>query len=163
MLIKTCHAIDTYYDYNKIFRPVDHIEARIKQLTSLFSSNTIGIHVRRTDHTIAIKESSDDYFFHLMDSELASNPQTNFYLATDDDTVKRKMEEKYGNKIITIHNAPLCRSSVKGMQHARGRFILPEPNTEAYRFLRFLIFRDCCRNRKNKINDCRPIPREPTK
>ena len=93
-LIKTCYAIGTYYDYNKIFRPIEHIDIHIKQLTSLFSSNTIGVHVRRTDHTISIKESSDDSFFRLMDSELATHPQTNFYLATDDDNVKRKMEEK---------------------------------------------------------------------
>ena len=117
-LIKTCYAIGTYYDYNKIFRPIEHIDIHIKQLTSLFSSNTIGVHVRRTDHTISIKESSDDSFFRLMDSELATHPQTNFYLATDDDNVKRKMEEKYGNKIITTHNTPLCRNSVEGMQHA---------------------------------------------
>ncbi len=119
LLVKTCYPVGaSYCDYDRLFRPAEAVDARIRRIAAGFSPDTVGVHVRRTDNAVAKKESPDGYFFRMMDAELSARPRTNFYLATDDEAVKRGMEERYGDKIMTVRDAPLCRNSLEGMRQA---------------------------------------------
>ena len=118
VLVKTCYPIAPAYDYNRIFHPSEDIERRIRQITASFPYHTVGVHVRRTDNTTAIQLSPDDYFFRKMDEEVEAQPQTRFYLASDDESVKEKMQARYGQRIIMSNDIPLRRDTVEGMQYA---------------------------------------------
>ena len=67
-----------------------------------FNNNTIGLHIRRTDHNVYKSKSKfhsdDNTFFNLMDNEINLNKNTNFFLATDNSSTqilyKKKVWEK---------------------------------------------------------------------
>ena len=80
----------------------------------MFTINTIGLHVRRTDNKLSIKNNPISKYQEYVKYELKKNDDTNFYLATDDDKVKSFFRKEYGDKIITI-DIDLLRSSKEGM------------------------------------------------
>ena len=53
----------------------------------------------------------------MMQQEIENNCTTNFFLATDDEDVKREMICRFGNKIISC-NDNASRNSVEGMKFA---------------------------------------------
>jgi hypothetical protein len=115
--ITTPHSLCQHYSLNEIFKPIDKIKSSISNITDKFSSNVIGIHIRRTDNKQAIDKNSLEDFYNRMDIEIIENPNIKFYLATDSISVKEEMIAKYKEKIIS-YNASLSRDSVKGMQDA---------------------------------------------
>lgn len=101
----------------RYFRPVEAIERRIKETTDLFAPHTIGVHIRRTDHKDAIKDSPTELFLHRMDEEIARDGDCKFYIATDDEQLKHLIADRYGKRIITC-DRELSRHTVSGMQDA---------------------------------------------
>lgn len=99
------------------FKPTDEIECKINEICKKYSSNTIGIHIRRTDNKHAIKNSPIERFITLIDNELKENPNTIFYLATDEVSIKKEMQELFPNKIIT-QERELKRNTTNGMKDA---------------------------------------------
>lgn len=75
----------------------------------------VGIHIRRTDHTISIENSPLEKFIEFMDQQ---EEGTYFYLATDEESTRQKLESRY-NVIprITYSNQATRRSS-DGMKDA---------------------------------------------
>lgn len=102
---------------SKYFVPVRTIQNMISKVTQKFSAHTVGVHVRRTDNAEAIKNNPLDKYFNLMDEEIKTNPETTFYIASDDAEVKNDMLKKYGDRII-IEEWDLSRNTLRGMQHA---------------------------------------------
>ncbi len=100
-----------------LFRPTSELQQRIDQVTAQFTPRTIGIHLRRTDHTFSLQESPLYLFEQTIESEIAQDANVNFYLATDSEEDKRHLRERYGNRILT-YNCPLTRGSLQGMQAA---------------------------------------------
>lgn len=101
----------------RYFKPVEPIERRIRETTDLFAPHTIGVHIRRTDNKDAIKDSPTEMFLQRMDEEIARDGDCKFYLATDDEQLKRFIVDRYGKRIITCERE-LSRSTVSGMQDA---------------------------------------------
>lgn len=99
------------------FKPIDKLQLEIDKTVSLFSKETIGIHIRRTDNVKAIEESPIHRFEQYMEEKLSSNPECMFYLASDDDNVKSHFISKFGENIISRHNV-LDRTSKEGMREA---------------------------------------------
>lgn len=60
----------------------------------------IGVHIRRTDHGTAIKESSTNAFIHKMDEIVRKQTAMKFFLATDDKKEEEILQKIYGDKIV---------------------------------------------------------------
>ena len=100
-----------------VFIPKDDIQCRIDSITRDWNGKVIGLHIRRTDNIVSIKESPLAHFLEVINKETAQDAETRFYLATDDEEVKDKICSLYGDRIITT---PLCleRNSLQGMKDA---------------------------------------------
>lgn len=75
----------------------------------------VSVHIRRTDHVVAIANSKTDDFVEKMQEELDRNPDTRFFLATDDMTEEERIISIFGDRIIVQKNKDLRRSSLEGM------------------------------------------------
>lgn len=111
------YSISKHYPINDIFKPRPELMLRINELTSGFSNNTVGVHIRRGDNILAIAKNSIDDFFCLMDRKIMNNNDVNFYLATDSDEVRVLAIKRYGNRILH-NNSVLSRKSLEGMKDA---------------------------------------------
>lgn len=54
-----------------VFKPLQRVNTMILKETEIFDAHTIGIHIRRTDHRIAIKNSPIELFEQKIEEELA--------------------------------------------------------------------------------------------
>jgi len=85
-----------------------------ESILSPAGQNIIGVHIRRTDNRLA-KQSKTECFVERMEEEIQNNPGVCFYLATDDWDEQRRMQERFGSRILTQQNKILERSSKAGM------------------------------------------------
>ena len=89
----------------KEWRPVASIRAKVERLAANFGPHTVGVHVRRGDawdgpRASGFRRSSDDAFFARMDAVLATEPRTNFFLATDSASTEERFHERYREAVI---------------------------------------------------------------
>ena len=94
--------------------PREDIMSRINTLTAQFSENTIGVHIRRTDHIKAMAACSVDDYEAEMERLTTADTNVKFFLATDDAAVKQRLETKFAGRIIT-QQTRLSRSDSEGM------------------------------------------------
>ncbi len=104
-------------DYH-LFVPVPELQKRIDQMTAQFGSSCAGVHIRRTDNQPAIGKSSTDAFIDAMKRELKADPDTRFYLATDDMEEEARLRSAFPGRILSNQKRCLQRDSVQGMQDA---------------------------------------------
>ena len=100
------------------FTAHDFVNSKIEDISNTFTAFTIGLHIRRTDHVGAIKNSPLSLFIEKMNEEIAINNKTNFFLATDDKETERELLRLFGNRIIVNQDKAFDRSSEKGVQDA---------------------------------------------
>lgn len=108
---------DITHSVHEFFVPQPQIQEKINSITACYTSNTIGVHIRRTDNVLAIKENPIEKYHHMISQELNTNPETRFYIATDDETTKEELTQIFGDRIITRKNV-LNRNTSEGMQEA---------------------------------------------
>ncbi len=101
----------------EIFKPKPFIQNMIREETKTFDQFTIGIHIRRTDHRIAIKNSPIEFFEKNIEAEISKNDRMNFYLASDCADSKMKLKDKYGDRLQTNFESG-DRTSLQGMYRA---------------------------------------------
>lgn len=104
-------------DYH-LFRPTKVLQERIDEMTANFGPSCVGVHIRRTDNQPAIGKSSTDAFLKSMERELLSDPDTCFYLATDDMSEEAVLRQAFPGRILSNQNRCLARDSVEGMHDA---------------------------------------------
>jgi hypothetical protein len=97
--------------------PVPALAKRIEQERTLLDSNTVGVHIRRTDHVIIMAQSPVDAFCQAMYRELDSHPQANFFLATDCEQTESELQAEFGGQLRT-RNRAWGRDSVSGLEDA---------------------------------------------
>lgn len=83
--------------------------------TVILIINVIGVHIRRTDHDVAIKNSKTDSFIYKMKQCIAERPQICFFVATDDIQEEKNLCEVFGDRIIVQKNKVWGRDSKEGM------------------------------------------------
>lgn len=105
-------------EYFQLFRPAPELKKRIDQATRRFDQNTVSVHIRRTDQINSIACSKTENFIELMKQELAENPNTNFFLATDDRDEEKLLRQTFPGRIISNENRTLRRDSIDGMYDA---------------------------------------------
>lgn len=102
----------------EIFRPTEELAGRIQAVTALWNGNRVlGIHVRRTDNVQAIRMSPLENYYKAMEREIARCSDVCFYVASDDERVKKEIKDRYGSRIITSE-LTLERDSTEGMKDA---------------------------------------------
>lgn len=105
------------HDYTP-FVPAKEIANQIQKKQSELGAHAVGVHIRRTDNKPAIGKSSTDAFIKSMTDTLTADPDTMFYLATDDLTEEKNLREVFPGKIISNQNRDLSRDSIAGIQDA---------------------------------------------
>lgn len=104
-------------DYH-LFVPIQKIRERILDITKNFGSHAVGVHIRRTDHTWAINNSSSKSFSLAIAEELKKQTDSVFYVATDDAGEEAALKKEFPDKILSNPNKTLSRNSVEGIQDA---------------------------------------------
>lgn len=116
--IETQHR---FYSSGKDFQnfvPVKSIQERVDEIARFFSAHTIGVHIRRTDNQKSIDYSPLHLFIESMNKAILEYPDTNFFLATDSLVEEKKLEEKFGEKILVQKNKRLDRNDPLAIQDA---------------------------------------------
>jgi len=102
-------------EFLNLLLPVRSIQKRIDEQTNLLSPHTIGVHIRRADLAHFIEPQSPlSAFIEKMKQEIAANPETDFYVASDSPEEKKKLTDTFGNRIITVENN-LKRNTKEGI------------------------------------------------
>jgi hypothetical protein len=104
-------------DY-QIFKPVADIQKTIEVMALQFTSATIGIHIRATDHVASIKNSPFYLFENKIDEELRNNPEVTFFIATDNEDYQNTLLQKFGKKKILFHTKVFRRDVTEGITDA---------------------------------------------
>lgn len=118
LYVSTGHAFCDYSPaYVRRLRPLPHLQERIDALSAGFDAHTVGIHIRRTDHTTCIAESPDALFVDAMQQAIDADPATRFYLATDDATLKASLTERFPGR-VTVQQCCGTRADLRGMEEA---------------------------------------------
>lgn len=99
-------------------KPIETLQKRIDEITAQFGNHCVGIHIRRTDNQKAIEQSPLSLFLEVMDRELEQDPDTKFYLATDDSETKIFLTKRYSGRVLVLNMESSDRVSKKGMQDA---------------------------------------------
>ena len=99
------HFESAYRAGVKEWSPVPSIRAKVESLAAAFGPHTVGVHIRRGDawnspRASGFRRSSDAAFFARMDAELAAEPRTNFFLATDSPATEERFREQYREAVM---------------------------------------------------------------
>ena len=116
MAIYSMHQCGPNYPLADLFRPVPALVARIDALVP--DGPVVGVHIRRTDHVQAIRHAAVEDYIGLMDREVAQNEEVRFFLATDDENVKRRLIDHLGKERISTAAAELRRDTLAGIEAA---------------------------------------------
>ena len=111
-----------FYDRTKgvqYVRPNLLLRQQIEMRKALLSidKHTIGLHIRRTDNVGSIKNSPLELFIDRIKSEIACNPKSRFYVASDDLHEKRRLKDLFGDRICTSFE-PVRRDNEQGIKDA---------------------------------------------
>lgn len=119
VLIESCYDFANYSKaLSKNFVPKSDILSSVEEfIENNFASNTIGVHIRRTDNELSIKNSPLSLFCDAMQREIELCADTKFYVATDDAATKKELKEIFGDRILSIET-DCNRNSLRGMKEA---------------------------------------------
>lgn len=115
--IQTCQAFGNYEACLGRFRPIGPIAEKIREVACKFTSFTVGVHIRRTDHERSKERSPTGVFIARMRDELALQPEATFFVCTDDPEVESAIVAVFGTKVFTYAKEQ-SRKTVKGMEDA---------------------------------------------
>ena len=119
VLLCTCQSLTTAatLDFSWL-RPSGPLSERIDaERRRLGDQLPIGVHIRRTDHAVSIRESPLELFVERMTDEQRRDPAVRFFLATDDAETERVLRERFGPAVQTYHKR-FGRSSVDAIRDA---------------------------------------------
>jgi hypothetical protein len=115
--IESCFRINPVKNNLQIFNPTENLEKQINAVTSQFK-NTIGLHIRRTDHFISIEKSKTSNFISIIDEVLKENNKVTFFIASDDHATKMQLLSKYSKNIITNEVMSYDRNKSSSIENA---------------------------------------------
>lgn len=112
-LLESCYRLCPNENNYTSFQPVSSILQKIDRKVSEFN-NTIGLHIRRTDHDLSSKFSTTDKFVKIIHKTLKSRPEKTFFLSSDSNQTKQRLINEFGDKIIannfTVYNRNNCEA-----------------------------------------------------
>lgn len=114
LFVQTCENATLTDDFSS-FVPVDAV---MQKTDKDIDVNTIGVHIRRTDNGKSRIFSPTEAFVDVMSRELKQNPETKFYLATDDDVEENYLKSIFGVRILTYRKRTIDRNDPLGIEDA---------------------------------------------
>jgi len=84
-----------------LFRPVPELQQAIDRLSSDFNENMVGVHIRRGDNKKSIEHSPTALFEDYMQTRIAANHRTRFFLATDSLDDERYLKARFADHIVS--------------------------------------------------------------
>lgn len=107
-----------------------------KDFSSRFDKYTIGIHIRKGDYKIlkcdSAKISNDELYIEIMKKELKENPNTNFFLATEEEETEKKFKYIFKDKIIIYLKKTKARGDEGAVKEALIDFLLLSKTKKIY-------------------------------
>lgn len=100
------------------FQPRAHLRSQIDAVTSQFGPNTVGLHLRRTDHVEAIERSPTERFEAEAQRVVDADPSATFFVASDDMGEVDRLAVRFPGKVLTNRPPSFDRSSLSGMEGA---------------------------------------------
>lgn len=97
--------------------PLPHIKQRIDSLVDAFRTPTVGVHIRRTDNTKSLSESPLAAFECEMEATIKQDDRVSFYLATDDEEVRKRLVNLFPGRVYFQMGSP-TRTTREGMEAA---------------------------------------------
>ncbi len=117
MYFITCEGFTSNYDALNLLIPKLDIRSRIEEQSQNFNNKTHGIHIRRTDHEVAVRNSPTSLFTDRIIADQKREPDTNFFLSTDDPEIEKQIKAQFGKNIITIEKE-YSRNTTDGIKDA---------------------------------------------
>lgn len=114
LFVQTCENATLTDDFSS-FVPVNAV---IKKTDKDIDTNTVGVHIRRTDNEKSRIYSPTEAFIDVMNRELSQNPEAKFYLATDDKEEENYLKSFFGDKILTYKKRTIVRNDPLGIEDA---------------------------------------------
>lgn len=108
-------AAEDQSSFYQIFAPSEQVMQKARPLFSQIRPDTIGLHIRRTDHAVAIQHSPLSAFTDRIDKCLHENLSTTFFAATDDPEVERQLLSAYPHSVIVNTSKQFTRKSSDGI------------------------------------------------
>jgi len=104
IFFNTCEEIYQFDEGLRSIKIKSELVSRLDNISSNlnFDQDIIGVHIRRTDHNIAIKISPLFLFENILEKEFDENPNTRAYIASDDLEIINHFKENYKNKVVFI-------------------------------------------------------------
>ena len=91
---------------------------RLEKELAKVDNHTIGVHIRRTDNIWSVEHSPLELFEVKMKAELEHDPETNFYLCSDDESVKDYFRSGEWADRVKMPNGLIDRGSKEGIVQA---------------------------------------------
>jgi hypothetical protein len=115
--LATCHRFFSSERPYQELQPVPAIMTSVERLTADFD-DIVGVHIRRADNTKAIACSPTEEFAAVIANELALNPSTRFFIATDSPEEEEFLKRKFPGKTLSFPKSSLDRSRERAIQDA---------------------------------------------
>lgn len=109
LLVHTCENITLSADFS-MFHP--------KQTPSLDVSGCIGVHIRRSDHSLSWQYSPTEAFERRMRNAVERNPQARFFLATDNPSDESALTRSLPGRILVRPKRSLDRNDPQAIADA---------------------------------------------
>ena len=128
--IRTCHTFQpagmTEADFQHEFTGrlnaltlAAPVQQRIDEFRAQhITNNTVGVHVRRTDHKKAIARSTNDQFIAQMQRLIDELPDARFFLCTDSPDVRELLAGRFGSRVFHYPTESLARNQPVGIRDA---------------------------------------------
>jgi hypothetical protein len=128
-------ANEAYEEAKSLFyrnlRPVDTVRKTISDIQKRYfdGRDVVGVHIRRKDHLTFLKKDHrlvcpTKLFVEAMENILHANPETRFFLATDDKKEEKLIMGLFPDTVIVYEKEGFGRDSTKGMQDALVDWVL---------------------------------------
>jgi len=99
------------------FKPKKELRAVIDAYSSRLSK-AVGVHIRRSDNVKSSRFSPTNRFIELMYAELASDPTTQFFVATDSPETFGTLQNEFGDIVFEHAKLSLDRSDPSAIRDA---------------------------------------------
>jgi len=107
-----------------------------EDFSSRFNNNTIGIHIRKGDFKTLkgglARISNDELYIEIMKKEIKENPNTTFFLATQDEETENKFKDVFKDRIILYPKNTKLRGDEGALEEALIEFLLLSKTKKVY-------------------------------
>ena len=117
--------------YRKLFVPTKLLREAIDKRCNDFGEYTVGLHIRRSDNEVSIKNSPISLFHEKIEQEIELNDNVLFYLATDSEHDRNELQHRYGKRMLVSENPP-SRDNAQGIKDAVVELYLLSKTNKIY-------------------------------